>query len=143
MGSPVGVKVLASQHDQIALRFATKLDSKFDDVEWQLEHGAPALVDQHAWIASRASSLITAGDHVLVDVPAAEGSGAPAPFTYWRRAFLDTPRVPSRHRADGEAADRRTCRCVIDVSARVLVDGGGKSWEGQPRLICRTRLRRD
>jgi len=86
--SIVGINVLAAHHDQVALRFAQKLDDKFTDVPWQVEDGAPALVDRHAWVAMSVAQLVEAGDHTLVlgDVLAAEASPN-APLTYWQRAF--------------------------------------------------------
>lgn len=88
VGSIVGVNVLAAHHDQIGLRFAGKGDDKFVDVPWQLEDGAPALVDRHAWVALRVATLVEAGDHVLVlgDVLNANTSGQ-RPLTYWQRTF--------------------------------------------------------
>ncbi|WP_456696923.1 flavin reductase family protein [Aeromicrobium sp. P5_D10] len=87
-GSRVGINVLASHQDQVALRFAGKADDKFADVPWQLEDGVPALVDRHAWVAVTVDQLVVAGDHTLVLglVEAADSSGA-APLTYWQRTF--------------------------------------------------------
>jgi len=87
-GSILGVNVLAAHHDQVALRFAQKLEDKFTDVAWRVEDGAPALVDRHAWVALSAARLVEAGDHTLVlgDVLAANVQPN-APLTYWQRAF--------------------------------------------------------
>ncbi|MFI5428929.1 flavin reductase family protein [Aeromicrobium sp. UC242_57] len=72
----------------MALRFAGKADDKFVDVPWQLEDGAPALVDRHAWVAVTVDQLVVAGDHTLVlgTVEAADSS-ASTPLTYWQRTF--------------------------------------------------------
>lgn len=88
VGSRIGVNVLAAHQDQIALRFAGKGDDKFLDIAWQIEDGAPALVDRHAWVALTVEQLVVAGDHTLVlgRVEAADASGA-APLTYWQRTF--------------------------------------------------------
>ncbi|KAA1379805.1 flavin reductase family protein [Aeromicrobium fastidiosum] len=88
VGSRIGVNVLAAHQDQIALRFAGKGDDKFLDVPWQLEDGAPALSDRHAWVALTVAQLVVAGDHTLVlgDVEAADTSSNLA-LTYWQRAF--------------------------------------------------------
>jgi len=88
IGSRVGVNVLSSHQDQVALRFAGKGDDKFLDVPWQLEDGAPALVDRHAWVALTVEQLVVAGDHTLVlgAVEAAD-AGPTAPLTYWGRTF--------------------------------------------------------
>ncbi|MFC5675915.1 flavin reductase family protein [Aeromicrobium endophyticum] len=88
VGSSVGVNVLASHQDQVALRFAGKGDDKFLDVPWELDHGAPALAERHAWVALTVAQLVPAGDHTLVlgDVEAADASPNQA-LTYWQRAF--------------------------------------------------------
>ncbi len=88
VGSPLGVNVLAAHQDQVALRFATKGGDRFADLGWRSDHGAPALVDRHAWVAGRVARLVEAGDHVvvLVDVVHAE-EGHQAPLTYWQRTF--------------------------------------------------------
>lgn len=88
VGSLVGVNILAAHHDQVALRFAGKGDDKFVDVPWELEDGAPALLERHAWVALRIASLVEAGDHVLVlgDVLNANTSDF-RPLTYWQRTF--------------------------------------------------------
>jgi flavin reductase (DIM6/NTAB) family NADH-FMN oxidoreductase RutF len=88
VGSRIGVNVLAAHQDQIAVRFAGKGDDKFLDVPWQLEDGAPALRDRHAWIGLTVDRLVTAGDHTLVlgAVESADSSEV-APLTYWQRTF--------------------------------------------------------
>ncbi|GAA3513150.1 flavin reductase family protein [Aeromicrobium panaciterrae] len=88
IGAPVGLNVLAAHQDQVGLRFAGKGDAKFTDIPWQLEQGAPALVDRHAWLVGRVAELVAGGDHilVLVDILHAE-TGHQAPLTYWQRTF--------------------------------------------------------
>lgn len=88
VGSRVGVNVLAAHQDQVALRFAGKGDDKFLDVPWELEDGAPALRDRHAWVALTVAQLVVAGDHTLVlgAVEAADARDS-APLTYWQRTF--------------------------------------------------------
>lgn len=88
VGSNVGVNVLASHHDQLAMHFARKAHDKFADVPWEVEDGAPALVDKHAWVALRISQLVPAGDHTILlgDVVAAHARDD-LPLTYWKRTF--------------------------------------------------------
>lgn len=88
LGSVVGVNVLASHQDQVALRFAGKGDDTFDGIPWSIEDGAPALVDRHAWVSMSVNQLVEAGDHTLVlgDVLAADVSQN-AGLTYWQRTF--------------------------------------------------------
>lgn len=88
VGSPVGLNVLAAHQDQIALRFATKGEDKFGNIAWQVDHGAPALIDRHAWVAGEVAELVSAGDHVLVLIDVAHANaGGQAPLTYWQRTF--------------------------------------------------------
>lgn len=88
VGSVVGVNVLAAHQDQVALRFARKGIDKFAGIKWQVEDGAPALADRHAWVAVVVNRLVEAGDHTLVlgDVQASDVS-ANAGLTYWQRTF--------------------------------------------------------
>lgn len=87
-GSVIGVNVLAAHQDQIALRFASKRADKFADVPWELHDGAPALTDNHAFVALDVDRLVRAGDHTLVlgNVIAASTSSNAA-LTYWQRTF--------------------------------------------------------
>lgn len=87
-GSRVGVNVLAAHQDQIALRFAGKGEDKFLDVPWDLEDGAPALADRHAWVALTVDQLVVAGDHTLVlGIVGAADISSSGPLTYWQRTF--------------------------------------------------------
>ncbi len=87
-GVRFGLNVLASHQDQIALRFAQKRESKFEDIPWFADNGAPRLVDAHAWVALDVYRLIVAGDHTIVvgAVGNAEASIG-TPLTYYQRAF--------------------------------------------------------
>ncbi len=86
--SIVGVNVLSAHQDQIGLRFARSGDDQFADISWQVEDGAPALADRHAWVSIAVTQLVEAGDHTLVlgRVLAADSRDA-APLTYWQRTF--------------------------------------------------------
>ena len=88
VGSRIGVNVLGAHQEHVAMRFAGKGDDKFLDVPWQLENGAPALSDRHAWVALTVARLVVAGDHTLVlgDVEAADVTTS-GPLTYWQRTF--------------------------------------------------------
>jgi flavin reductase (DIM6/NTAB) family NADH-FMN oxidoreductase RutF len=88
VGSRIGVNVLTADQEHVAMRFAGKGDDKFLDVPWQLEDGAPALTERHAWVALTIARLVVAGDHTLVlgDVEAADAATS-RPLTYWQRTF--------------------------------------------------------
>lgn len=66
VGSPLGVNILASTQSDVAALFATREADRFAAVSWELRDGAPALVDTHAWVATRVGSVLPAGDHTLV-----------------------------------------------------------------------------
>ncbi|MCW2829735.1 MAG: flavin reductase [Aeromicrobium sp.] len=86
--SVVGVNILAAHQDQIALRFAQKVENKFLDIPWHIEAGAPAIEDHHAWVAMSVTQLVEAGDHTLIlgRVEAASAM-AGAALTYYQRTF--------------------------------------------------------
>ena len=88
VGARFGLNVLASHQDQVALRFAQKRESKFEDIPWFADDEAPRIVDAHAWLALDVTSLIVAGDHTIVTgaVGAAQASIG-TPLTYYQRAF--------------------------------------------------------
>ncbi|MCW2840948.1 MAG: flavin reductase [Aeromicrobium sp.] len=88
IGSVVGVNVLGAHQDQVALRFARRGADKFADIPWQVEDGAPALVDRHAWVSMSIVQLVEAGDHtVVLGRVATADTTASAPLTYWQRTF--------------------------------------------------------
>lgn len=89
VGQRVGLSVLASHQDQVALRFAQKGEHKFADIAWSLVDGAPRLDDAHAWVAFDVDQLVPAGDHTLVigAVRAAEATLSGAPLTYYQSTF--------------------------------------------------------
>ena len=66
IGSPLGVNILASGQSDVATLFASRDVDRFGALSWSLRDGSPALVDTHAWVATRVGSLLPAGDHVLV-----------------------------------------------------------------------------
>ncbi|MFD1858827.1 flavin reductase family protein [Aeromicrobium camelliae] len=86
-GGTFGVNVLSAHQDQIALRFSKDVHDRFADIPWD-DAGAPRLADAHAWVLADVSSLVPAGDHMLVlgDVVAAEAAGG-RPLSYWQRTF--------------------------------------------------------
>lgn len=65
-GSPLGVNILASGQSDVATLFATRDVDRFGALSWSLRDGSPALVDTHAWVATRVGSLMPGGDHTLV-----------------------------------------------------------------------------
>jgi flavin reductase (DIM6/NTAB) family NADH-FMN oxidoreductase RutF len=88
VGSPLGVNILAGDQSDIAALFATRDADRFGAVSWTLRDGSPALVDTHAWVATRVGSLVPAGDHTLVlaDVIGASHDTR-EPLIYHARAY--------------------------------------------------------
>ncbi|MBY3989923.1 flavin reductase family protein [Rhodococcus fascians] len=83
-----GVNILASEQAELASRFATKGQDKFDGVAWTENEGLPRLDDGHGWLACEVVELITGGDHVVVigTVSVAETTQL-SPLTYYQRGF--------------------------------------------------------
>lgn len=88
IGLPLGINVLGHEQEDVAMRFATRSDDRFDGVSWTLTDGAPELAGIHAWIGLRVRELVRGGDHVVVvgDVVGAR-QGVGRPLTYHDRTF--------------------------------------------------------
>lgn len=88
IGSPLGINVLGSTQEEIALRFARRDEDRFAGIRWTLVEDAPRLEGTHAWIALTVRERVAAGDHVVVigDVVSAE-RGTGRPLTYHDRIF--------------------------------------------------------
>ena len=63
IGSPIGINVLSTEQNELARRFADKLEDRFAGVDWRIADGAPKLAGDHTWIAGNVSRIIEAGDH--------------------------------------------------------------------------------
>lgn len=88
VGAPLGINVLTSDQEELAIRFAKRGEDRFVGVDWTPVDGAPQLVGIHAWISLRVNEMVRGGDHVVVVgdvVGAAQGSGRP--LTYHDRIF--------------------------------------------------------
>jgi flavin reductase (DIM6/NTAB) family NADH-FMN oxidoreductase RutF len=88
IGLPLGINVLTHEQEEVALRFASRNDHRFEGVPWSLTDGAPELEDIHAWIGLRVREMVRGGDHVVVvgDVISARQGGG-RPLTYHDRTF--------------------------------------------------------
>ena len=88
VGLPLGVNVLRSDQEQIASRFAHHHEDRFAGIEWLLDHGAPRLLNVHAWFRLTVRESLRVGDHVVLicDVhDALPGRGRP--LTYHNGKF--------------------------------------------------------
>ncbi|MEV7398608.1 flavin reductase family protein [Aeromicrobium sp. NPDC092404] len=88
LGTRIGVNVLAADQDQVALRFSGSAADRFADIPWFEDHGAPRIVDAHAWVAADVESLVPGGDHVIVLGRVVDAVASPgAPLSYHQRTF--------------------------------------------------------
>jgi flavin reductase (DIM6/NTAB) family NADH-FMN oxidoreductase RutF len=60
-----GVNVLASDQEHLARRFASKADSKFDEVPHSVHDGIPVLDGAVAWVGCDLDRLVPGGDHTI------------------------------------------------------------------------------
>jgi len=87
------VNILAAGREELALRFASKREDKFDGVSWeapQLAQGGPILRDDAAsYLVCRIDQEIEAGDHQIFIGEAVEAGvqHAHPPLLYHNRGF--------------------------------------------------------
>jgi flavin reductase (DIM6/NTAB) family NADH-FMN oxidoreductase RutF len=82
------VNLLASDQDDLALRFARKGDDKFDGVDWRLAGELPRFVSSAGWLACSVTRLVRGGDHTLALGLVVDAEHIQAqPLTYHLRAF--------------------------------------------------------
>ena len=60
-----GVNVLAADQEDLAQRFASRHEGKFDEVLHDVHDGVPVLDGALAWVACSLSELLPGGDHVI------------------------------------------------------------------------------
>jgi flavin reductase (DIM6/NTAB) family NADH-FMN oxidoreductase RutF len=108
----LGVNVLGSADDEVALRFAAVAGTdRFAGVPWALAQGLPRLDCAAAWAACDVQQVVDGGDHLLLIalVKHAE-SRQTAPLVYGHRTFGTHSRFayrPRRPVADSIAACAR------------------------------------
>jgi flavin reductase (DIM6/NTAB) family NADH-FMN oxidoreductase RutF len=96
----LGVNVLGSGDDDVALRFARVTGAdRFDGVGWSPEHGLPRLDCAAGWAACELRQAVDGGDHLLLIglVVHAESRHA-APLVYGHRTFGTHSRYAHRPR---------------------------------------------
>jgi flavin reductase (DIM6/NTAB) family NADH-FMN oxidoreductase RutF len=83
-----GVNVLASGQEDLARRFASKHEGKFDEVLHDFRDGLPVLDGAIAWVACDLVELLPGGDHVIgigSVTSASESDGEP--LLWYRGAY--------------------------------------------------------
>jgi flavin reductase (DIM6/NTAB) family NADH-FMN oxidoreductase RutF len=84
----LGVNVLGSGQDDLAVAFARKGVDKFAGIGWRLDHGLPRLDRTVVWLECDVTDVAAGGDHVVILAGVRTVSVAPAaPLTYHRRSF--------------------------------------------------------
>ena len=83
-----GVNVLGEDGQELARRFASKHEGKFDEVLHEVLDGVPVLGGAIAWVACDLQELLPGGDHVIgigAVTAAAEREGDP--LLWYRSGF--------------------------------------------------------
>ena len=87
-GGVLGINVLASGQEDLALGFARRGADKFVGITWTCEDGAPRLPGAAAWLTGAVERVVPAGDHdLLVVAVRTAGTAVVAPLVYARRTF--------------------------------------------------------
>lgn len=96
----LGVNVLGSGDDEIALRFARAAGAgRFDGVPWTLAQGLPRLDCAAAWAACDLQQAVDGGDHLLLIGLVVHAESRPAaPLVYGHRTFGTHSRFAHRPR---------------------------------------------
>jgi len=96
----LGVNVLGSADDDVALRFARATGAdRFTGVGWSLDHGLPRLDDAVGWAACELERAVDGGDHLLlIGLVGHADSRQAAPLVYGHRTFGTHSRFARRPR---------------------------------------------
>ena len=83
-----GLNLLASDQSDLARRFASKADDKFEGVGYDPAGGAPRLSGAAGWVSCEVHDELPGGDHTILlgTVIDADSAGV-APLTYHSRSF--------------------------------------------------------
>jgi flavin reductase (DIM6/NTAB) family NADH-FMN oxidoreductase RutF len=94
-----GVNVLASAHDDLAMRFARPGEDRFAQVPWTSSRGLPRLDEAAGWAACDLADVIEGGDHLLlVGLVSHAESSQQSPLVYGHRTFGTHSRFAERPR---------------------------------------------
>jgi flavin reductase (DIM6/NTAB) family NADH-FMN oxidoreductase RutF len=84
----LGLNVLGSGQDDLALAFARKGVDKFAGIGWRSDNGLPRLDRSVVWLDCDVTAVAAGGDHVVILAGVRHVSVHPgAPLTYHRRRF--------------------------------------------------------
>ena len=83
-----GVNVLSAGEEDLALRFASKHEGKFDDVLHTVEDDIPILDGALAWVGCDLRELLPGGDHVIgIGAVRSAAYRDGSPLLWYRGAF--------------------------------------------------------
>lgn len=84
-----GAHLLSGDHEQLALRFASRDEDKFDGLEWRWHGEVPRLAGTAAFLLCRKDHAVAHGDHALVigEVRELETVAGAQPLVYVRRRY--------------------------------------------------------
>jgi flavin reductase (DIM6/NTAB) family NADH-FMN oxidoreductase RutF len=95
----LGVNVLSSADDELAVRFARSGADRFAGVDWRPAQGLPRLDSAAGWAACELQQVIEGGDHLLLVGLVVHAESRPvAPLVYGHRTFGTHSRFVHRPR---------------------------------------------
>lgn len=93
----LGVNLLGSADDEIALRFARAGADRFAGLPWTLDRGLPRLDCAAGWAACELEQAVDGGDHLLLIALVVHAqTGQEAPLVYGHRTFGTHSRFAGR-----------------------------------------------
>ena len=60
------VNVLAAEQEALAMRFASRVEDRFAEVEWREGQGGPLIAGTTAWLDCAGEAMHEAGDHTIM-----------------------------------------------------------------------------
>ena len=128
-----GINVLSHDQSELALSFARKGSSRFDNVAWELADGMPRLQGTTGWLVCEVATIADGGDHriLLGTVVAAEDTAA-RPLVYHRRTFGTHASLDGDESAGTTAAVPPAAR---EAAAEPLVTTYGEALEQTPLAL--------
>lgn len=83
-----GLNLLASDQSDLARRFASKAEGKFEGVDHELAAGVPRLAGTAGWVSCELHAEVPGGDHtILLGTVVDAATTGRAPLTYYSRSF--------------------------------------------------------
>lgn len=84
------VNILSGDQRDLAIRFASRVDDRFADLEWQSGQGGPLLPGTAAWFDCTMHDTFPAGDHtILVGRVLEHRANDRDALAYWKGNFLE------------------------------------------------------